>query len=144
MLAPGAGTAHADSGEESGTAAFWADPDSVSSAAARRAVVDIEDGDVDAGHVGSAPWVLTTRPADETPSGSAVATHQSQARPAPSTPIGSAGPAGGSVDAGPSIAQPAILSAALIAVLWLWQRLRGGVCASERVHRLGVGVSRIA
>ncbi len=41
-----------------------------------------------------------------------------------STPIGSFGSGGGGPDTGPSIAQLAVLSAALIGVLWLSQRLR--------------------
>jgi hypothetical protein len=124
VLAPSAGKAHADSGAEpaSGPAAvdhdasaLWAEPDSLSSAAARRADVDTVDAASDR-------WVLTPRPTDDVPTTAAL---RAPAGAAPSTPIGTFGPGGGSTDGGPSLSHvAAVLSAALAAVLWLSQRLR--------------------
>jgi hypothetical protein len=133
VLAPGAGTAHADPGIEpapaggsaavdhdSDAGALWAQPESLSSAAARRAVVVTADAGAD-------PWVVTPRPTDDAPSAPAVAAHWASAGAGSSIPIGTFGPGGGSADGGPSISHvAAVLSAALAAVLWLSQRLRHG------------------
>ena len=117
VLAPGgAGTAHAAE-QPSDTGAFWAEPDSVSSAAARRA----EGHTVTAGNPTS---VQTPRPADDPGPRPSVAAHRAPIGAASTMPAGSGGSSGGSTDGGPSTSPLAVLSSALVAVLWLSQRLR--------------------
>ncbi len=129
VLAPGAERAHADSGPEPDDAVggavadgstdvgvFWAQPDALSSAAARRAVEVTGEPAADT-------WVVTPRSADDAPATPSI--DAQRARSTTSTPIGAVGSGSGSSDAGPSMAQLAVLASALAAVPWLWQRLRG-------------------
>jgi hypothetical protein len=94
---------------------LWADPSALSATATRRA-----NGDV--------AWSAPRRAAPERPSAPAGPTPGMRAPEGLATittPIGSSGAGvGAPPDAGPSIAQLAVLSAALVGVRWLSQRLR--------------------
>ena len=119
MLAPGGtGTAHAAE-QPSDSGAFWAEPDSVSSAAARRA-------DVDSVTAHGEMSEQTPRPADGARPQPTVGMQRAPIGAASTTPAGTGGSGGGSTDGGPSISSLAVLSSALAAVLWLSQRLRHG------------------
>ena len=98
--------------------ALWAEPIALSATAARRAIGDAPS-----------PTPRLSAPAT-TPE--RAPTRSDPARPVlegfvtPTTPVGSMGGAGGGgpPDSGPSIAQLAILAAALMGVRWLSQRVR--------------------
>jgi hypothetical protein len=137
LFAPGSGTAHADDaldapaavaepdrttaveasavGDSVEQAELWADPGAVSAAATRRASTDTT----------SSLSSLGPPPADYPADGltrQAAGVHVQSG--VASTPIGSfGGGGGGAPGAGPSIAQLAVLSAALLSVLWVSQRL---------------------
>jgi hypothetical protein len=120
LLAPGAGTAHA-AGEPAETDVFWAQPDAVSSAAARRA--GDEPAAVAAGVERSAPASGTAEEAGPQP---LAAAQRAPVGSASMAPVGTGSAGGGSADGGPSITSLAVLCSALAAVLWLSQRLRHG------------------
>jgi hypothetical protein len=120
LLAPGAGTAQAV-GEPAETDAFWAEPDAVSSAAARR-VAD-EPVAVAAGIERSAPASGTAEEAGPQP---LAAAQRVPVGSASAAPVGPGGTGGGSAEGGPSITSLAVLCSALAAMLWLFQRLRDG------------------
>ena len=122
LFAPSSGTAHADTAPATDStvvteAALWSDPSALSATAARRA-----DGDV----ARSAPPVATPDAASERPPAAPNTGIHAPAGIAPLTsPVGASGAGGGGTpDAGPSITQIAVLSAALVGVRWLSQRLR--------------------
>ena len=148
LLAPGSGTAHAadepdvtvdatstqpdpDVDDPTSVTALWADPASVSAAAARRAGADT------ASSIEATPW----RP--PVPEPERRAGRPDVGVPVPgvlaSTPLGSFGGGGGAPDAGPSVAQLAVLSAALVGV----RRLSQGLRASELSWRSALVISGI-
>jgi hypothetical protein len=120
LLAPGGGTAHAAE-QSAETDVFWAQPNAVSSAAARRAAdapMAIANG-VER----SAPESRLAENAGPQP---LAAAQRAPTGSASTAPVGTGGGGGGSADGGPSITSLAVLCSALAAMLWLSQRLRHG------------------
>ena len=124
LLVSGSETAHAASvpGEEttgSNDSSLWADPSKLSASATRRASGSIAEP----APASVAPTAAPVHPS--TPIGSDLGTRAFEGLAAVSTPVGSLGAGGsGAPDSGPSITQLAVLSAALMGVRWLSQRLR--------------------
>lgn len=137
FLAPGSDTVHAADAEhvvdpsDSAASALWADPGTVSAAATRRAGTDTPSS------IESTPWRPTApRSAPERVAGGPAVGIPSAHT---STPLGSFGGGSTTPDAGPSVTQLAVLSAALVGVRWLSQRL----LASELSWRSALVVSGI-
>jgi hypothetical protein len=120
ILAPSSGTAHAqaEAGHDAtAETALWSDPSSLSATAARRA-----------GGESAAPPLVATSGASEHPSAPAqpgTGPHAPAAVAPTTSPLGpSTSGGGGAPDTGPSLTQIAVVSAALLGVRWLSQRLR--------------------
>jgi hypothetical protein len=121
LFAPSSGTAHAaaapaDDSTLAPEAALWSDPSSLSATAARRAVGD---------EARSAPLVATPVASDRPLTPPSTGLHAPAGIAPLTVPVGTSAAGGsGTPDAGPSIAQIAVLAAALVGVRWLSQRLR--------------------
>jgi hypothetical protein len=121
-LASGSATAHAESrraDEATSAPALWADPGALSATATRRAIGNAPPPDSRL----SAPTVVPERPL--APSEQNPPSPVPEGLPTATSPIGSMGAAGsGAPDTGPSIAQLAVITAAVLGVRWLSQRVR--------------------
>ena len=104
--------------EATSAPALWADPGTLSATANRRAIGDAPR---------PVPRLSAPAAVPERPSAPSRPTPADQAREGlatPTTPMGSMGAGGGAPDIGPSMAQLAVLAAALLGVRWLSQRVR--------------------
>ena len=139
LLAPGSGTAHAADGPDplatvanapdvlapvvaaedssSTVETLWADPETLSATANRRASAD-------AGWSSPLPTSIEALPERPSEPSSRVDVSVPRTVTALSTPLGALGTGGGSPDAGPSATQLAVLAAGLAVVLWTTQRVR--------------------
>ena len=104
--------------ETTSASPLWADPSALSATASRRAIGDAPQPVPRL----TAPAAVPERPS--APSRPIPADHASEGLATPTTPIGSMSAGGGAPDAGPSMAQLAVLAAALMGVRWLSQHLR--------------------